>query len=118
MIEYVKGNMFECDADCLINTVNCEGFMGKGIAYQFKLRFPENNKSYIKACKSGELKVGKVHYYIEDNITIVNFPTKNKWREDSRIEYIETGLVLLDIRLNLKKFNSIINLYSTVFFYK
>lgn len=92
MIEYVKGNMFECDADCLINTVNCEGFMGKGIAYQFKLRFPENNKSYIKACKSGELKVGKVHYYIENNITIVNFPTKNKWREDSRLEYIETGL--------------------------
>ncbi len=92
MIEYVKGNMFECNADCLINTVNCEGFMGKGIAYQFKMRFPENNKSYIKACKSGELTVGKVHYYIEDGITIVNFPTKNKWRESSKIEYIQTGM--------------------------
>lgn len=92
MITYVKGNMFECDADCLINTVNCEGFMGKGIAYQFKVRFPENNRSYIKACKSGELTVGKVHYYVEDGITIVNFPTKNKWREKSRIEYIEMGM--------------------------
>lgn len=92
MIKYTKGNMFECNADCLINTVNCEGFMGKGIAYQFKMKFPENNKSYIKACKSGELTVGKVHYYIEDGITIVNFPTKNKWRENSRIEYIETGM--------------------------
>lgn len=92
MIKYMKGNMFECDADCLINTVNCEGFMGKGIAYQFKVRFPENNKSYIKACKSGKLTVGKVHYYIEDGITIVNFPTKNKWRENSKIEYIETGM--------------------------
>lgn len=92
MIEYTKGNMFECDADCLINTVNCEGFMGKGIAYQFKVRFPENNKSYIKACKSGELTVGKVHYYNESGITIVNFPTKNKWRENSQIEYIETGM--------------------------
>lgn len=92
MIEYMKGNMFECDADCLINTVNCEGFMGKGIAYQFKVRFPENNKSYIKACKSGELTVGKMHYYNENGITIVNFPTKNKWRENSKIEYIETGM--------------------------
>lgn len=65
MIEYTKGNMFECNADCLINTVNCEGFMGKGVAYQFKMRFPENNKSYVKACKSGELAVGKVHSFME-----------------------------------------------------
>ncbi len=106
MIEYTKGNMFECNADCLINTVNCEGFMGKGIAYQFKVRFPENNKSYMKACKSGELTVGKVHYYIEEGITIVNFPTKNKWRENSKIEYIETGMnyfVELLPRLEVKK---------------
>ncbi len=134
MIEYTKGNMFECNADCLINTVNCEGFMGKGVAYQFKMRFPENNKSYVKACKSGELAVGKVHSFTEEGITIINFPTKNKWRESSKMEYIEKGmeafvellpklavkkiaipplgcgnggLVLLDIRLNLKRFNSI-----------
>ncbi|MEZ3436532.1 MAG: macro domain-containing protein [Lachnospiraceae bacterium] len=106
MIQYVKGNMFECNADCLINTVNCEGFMGKGVAYQFKMRFPENNKSYIKACKSGELTVGKVHYYIEEGITIINFPTKNKWRENSKMEYIENGMsffVELLPRLNVKK---------------
>jgi O-acetyl-ADP-ribose deacetylase (regulator of RNase III)/uncharacterized protein YwgA len=98
--------MFECNADCLVNTVNCEGFMGKGIAYQFKLRFPENNKSYVKACNSGELTVGKVHYFVEDGITIVNFPTKNKWRECSKIEYIETGmnyLVELLPKLDVKK---------------
>lgn len=92
MIEYTKGNMFECNADCLINTVNCEGFMGKGIAYQFKMRFPENNQSYIRACKSGDLTVGKVHTFFEEGITIVNFPTKNKWRENSKIEYIEKGM--------------------------
>lgn len=92
MIEYMKGNMFECNADCLINTVNCEGFMGKGIAYQFKMRFPENNKSYIKACKSGELTVGRIHYYVEDGITIINFPTKDRWREKSRLEYVEDGM--------------------------
>ncbi len=84
--------MFDCDADCLVNTVNCEGFMGKGIAYQFKMRFPENNKSYIKACRSGDLTVGKLHYYFEEGITIINFPTKNNWRENSKIEYIEKGL--------------------------
>lgn len=106
MIEYMKGNMFECNADCLVNTVNCEGFMGKGIAYQFKMRFPENNQSYIKACKSGELMVGKIHYYVEDGITIVNFPTKNKWREPSKIEYVENGmstLVELLPELNVRK---------------
>lgn len=106
MIEYTKGNMFESNADCLINTVNCEGFMGKGIAYQFKMRFPENNKSYIKACRSGELTVGKIHYYVEDGITIVNFPTKDKWRENSKIDYVENGmdsLVELLPRLDVKK---------------
>ncbi len=106
MVQYTQGNMFECDADCLINAVNCEGVMGKGIAYQFKLKFPENNKSYIKACKSGELTVGKVHCYVEDGITIVNFPTKNKWREKSKIEYIKTGMdyfVQLLPKLDVKK---------------
>lgn len=92
MIKYTKGNMFESNADCLINTVNCEGFMGKGIAYQFKMRFPENNKSYIKACKTGALTVGKIHYYVEDGITIINFPTKDKWREKSKLEYVENGM--------------------------
>lgn len=92
MIEFVVGNIFESGADCLVNTVNCEGFMGKGIAYQFKLRFPQNNQDYIQACKSGKLKIGSIHYYCEDGIWIVNFPTKNKWRENSRLDYIELGL--------------------------
>lgn len=95
MISYVKGNMFECNADCLVNTVNCEGYMGKGVAYQFKMRFPENNKSYVKACKTGELTVGKIHYFMEDGITIINFPTKDKWREPSKLEYVEKGLQYL-----------------------
>ena len=66
--------------------------MGKGIAYQFKLKFPENNKSYIKACKSSELTIGKVYYFTENGITVVNLPTKNKWREKSKIEYIKTAM--------------------------
>lgn len=92
MIKYVTGNIFESQAQCLVNTVNCEGYMGKGIAYQFKLRYPENNKDYVRACKSGKLHIGTIHYFTVDGIWIVNFPTKDKWREKSRISYVEIGL--------------------------
>lgn len=92
MIKYEVGNIFESGADCLVNTVNCEGFMGKGIAYQFKLRYPQNNNDYIKACNSGLLHIGTIHTYKEDDVWIVNLPTKNKWREKSKISYVEIGL--------------------------
>lgn len=92
MIKFVTGDLFESGADCLINTVNCEGFMGKGIAYQFKMRFPNNNIDYEKACKAGTLRVGTIHIYKEEGVWIVNFPTKNKWREKSKTEYVEKGL--------------------------
>ena len=92
MIEYRTGNMFESDADCLVNTVNCEGYMGKGIAYQFKMRFPENNKQYVKECRSGILKPGTLFVFKEEGKTIINFPTKEKWREKSKEEYIVSGM--------------------------
>lgn len=92
MITYTTGDLFNCGADCLINTVNCDGYMGKGIAYQFKTRFPRNNDVYVKACKNGEMRIGRVLPVEENGILIINFPTKGKWREDSRIEYIETGM--------------------------
>ena len=92
MMNFIVGNLLESEADCLVNTVNCEGYMGKGIAYQFKMKFPNNNRDYIKACKSKNLKIGKLHYFYEDGKTIINFPTKDKWRQKSKIEYIESGL--------------------------
>ncbi|MBR3771620.1 MAG: macro domain-containing protein [Clostridium sp.] len=98
--------MFEVNADCLINTVNCEGYMGKGIAYQFKMRFPMNNSDYVKACRSGILRPGKMHFFKENNITIVNFPTKDRWREKSKLRYVEEGmeeLVRLLPKLEVKK---------------
>lgn len=103
MMRFVTGNIFESGADCMINTVNCEGFMGKGIAYQFKMRFPENNADYIKSCKTGQLQVGTIHHFKEDGIEIVNFPTKNKWREKSKIIYIEKGLEELVKFIEFKK---------------
>jgi len=107
MIKYISGNIFESKTECLVNTVNCEGYMGKGIAYQFKLRFPENNKDYVRACKNGELKIGKIHSFIEDGTIIVNFPTKNKWREKSDISYIYIGLDLLTSFIKEKSIKSI-----------
>lgn len=107
MMKFVTGNIFESGADCIINTVNCEGFMGKGIAYQFKMRFPENNIEYIKACKTGQLKIGTIHHFNENGIEIVNFPTKNKWREKSKISYIEKGLEKLIELIEFKQPNII-----------
>jgi O-acetyl-ADP-ribose deacetylase (regulator of RNase III) len=105
LIIYTTGNLLESQTDALVNTVNCEGYMGKGIAYQFKHKFPENNKDYVRACKAGQLQIGKLHYTYEQGKIIINFPTKNKWREKSKIEYIEKGLnALVDLieRLNIK----------------
>ncbi|MDV0445483.1 hypothetical protein MmiAt1_10630 [Methanimicrococcus sp. At1] len=105
MIQYTTGNILESDADFLVNTVNCEGYMGKGIAYQFKLQYPENNNDYVKACRNGSLHIGTLHYFEENGKMIINFPTKDKWRENSRIEFIESGLkelVILIQKLNIK----------------
>lgn len=107
MITYVTGDLLQSEAQCLVNTVNCEGYMGKGIAYQFKLAFPENNIDYVKACKAGKLHIGTLHYYYEKGKIIINFPTKDKWRAKSKIEYIETGLDQLIILIDRLKISSI-----------
>lgn len=99
------GNLLKANTEALVNTVNCEGFMGKGIAYQFKLAYPLNNQDYIKACRNGELKIGTIHYFKENGKIIFNFPTKNKWRAKSKLEYIDLGLEALAkliIQLNIK----------------
>ncbi|MCR5701087.1 MAG: macro domain-containing protein [Lachnospiraceae bacterium] len=106
MIKYTTGNIFNSDADCIFNTVNCEGYMGKGIAYQFKQRFPENNKNYERICKEGELRPGVILPFVENGKMIINFPTKDKWRNPSRIQYVIDGLdsfVSLLPDLNIKK---------------
>lgn len=100
MIQYTTGNILESSAEALVNTVNTVGVMGKGIALQFKERFPINNKLYVKACKSNELVVGKLLITEEGDVftgrkLIVNFPTKTNWRLPSEYSYIELGLQAL-----------------------
>ena len=107
MIIFLTGNILESPADCLINTVNCEGFMGKGLAYQFKNMFPETNKSYIKSCKNHELHPGKLHTHFENEKLIINFPTKDRWREKSKIEFIVDGMKALINLIKEKNIKSI-----------
>lgn len=99
MIRISKGNLIETKAEALVNTVNCVGYMGKGIALQFKKAFPENFEAYEKACKAGKVQPGKMLVFETDSMIdpkyIINFPTKRHWRESSRIEDIEAGLKAL-----------------------
>lgn len=107
MVTYMTGDLLKSDAQCLVNTVNCEGYMGKGIAYQFKLAYPNNNADYIKACRSGDLRVGKLHYFEENGKIIINFPTKDKWRANSKIEYVKDGLEELVLLIETLEITSI-----------
>lgn len=96
MIKSVTGNIFESQAEALINTVNTVGVMGKGIALQFKERFPNNYDAYRKACKDQKVVVGSMFVTAINQIDgpswIINFPTKQHWKGSSKYEYIEEGL--------------------------
>jgi O-acetyl-ADP-ribose deacetylase (regulator of RNase III) len=107
MIKFIVDDILESKASCLVNTVNCEGFMGKGIAYQFKKKFPENEKYYKTVCQKGEMKIGKILLFEEKNKIIANFPTKNKWREKSEYAFIEKGLDDLQEKIINNKIDSV-----------
>ena len=96
MIEFKTGNILTEDAEALVNTVNCVGVMGRGIALHFKKAFPDNFKAYASACKREEVRPGRMFTFETGQLThphyIINFPTKRHWRGKSRIEDIEAGL--------------------------
>ncbi len=92
MITYVAGNLFTSPAQVLVNTVNTEGVMGKGIALEFKKTFPEMFEQYQAHCEAGRIQIGKLWIYKTPNKWILNFPTKKSWRKPSKPEYIELGL--------------------------
>jgi O-acetyl-ADP-ribose deacetylase (regulator of RNase III) len=99
MMELTKGNLLHADTQAIVNTVNCVGFMGRGIAAQFKRQYPENFKAYEAACKRQEVTPGKMFIFETGQLTnprfIINFPTKRHWRGKSRVEDIESGLTAL-----------------------
>jgi O-acetyl-ADP-ribose deacetylase (regulator of RNase III) len=96
MIHYTTGDLLQDSAEAIVNTVNCVGVMGRGIALQFKKKFPDNFKAYEKACKQGEVMPGRMFVYKTTDLFgpkfIINFPTKRHWKGKSRMEDIEDGL--------------------------
>lgn len=107
MITLTHGNLLETDAEALVNTINTVGVMGKGIALQFKDRYPTNYQLYLDAFKRGDLKPGKMLVTETGELSgasfIINFPTKQHWREKSKLWYVEEGLV--DLVGIIQRFN-------------
>ena len=93
-ITYVDYSLFDSDAQVLVNTVNTVGVMGKGIAKEFKKRYPEMFQKYKKMCDAGRFNTGDLWLYDDPDSDkqVLNFPTKRHWRGRSKVEYIESGL--------------------------
>ena len=92
MITYVKGDIFSSPAQILVNTVNTVGVMGKGVALEFKKRYPDMFYEYKKLCEEKRLDIGSLFLWRKSEKWILLFPTKKHWRNPSRLEYIEAGL--------------------------
>lgn len=93
MITYVKGDMFESPAQILVNTVNTVGVMGKGVALEFKNRYPDMFLAYKKLCEDKKLTIGSLFLWKKSEKWVMLFPTKVHWRNPSKIEYVEKGLM-------------------------
>ena len=111
MIEYKTGDIFEEEAEALVNTVNCVGIMGRGIALQFKRVFPANFKAYAVKCKRNDIQPGRMFVFETGQTVppryIINFPTKRHWRGKSRVEDIESGLASLAKEIRSRDIRSI-----------
>ena len=96
MIEFTQGDILKTEADALVNTVNCVGVMGRGIALQFRKAYPENFKAYKKACDAKQVQPGTMFVHDLNSLYlpryIINFPTKRHWKNKSQIEDIQAGL--------------------------
>ena len=111
MIRFVQGDILRAEAEALVNTVNCVGVMGRGIALQFKNVFPANFKAYEAACRRDEVQPGRMFVFDTGELTwpryIINFPTKRHWRGKSRIEDIQAGLGALVDEIRTRNIRSI-----------
>jgi O-acetyl-ADP-ribose deacetylase (regulator of RNase III) len=109
-IEVRTGDIFKADADAIVNTVNCVGIMGRGIALQFKNAYPANYKAYKAACDAEQVQPGRMFVFETGKFTprfIINFPTKRHWKGKSRIEDIESGLIALAEEIRTRDIKSV-----------
>ncbi len=96
MLRILTGDLFDSDAQVLTNAVNCAGVMGKGIALEFKRRFPDMYKDYTQRCRAGKTKLGEPYVYRQPSPPhVLNFPTKGHWRDRSELPVIVAGLECL-----------------------
>lgn len=97
MIRFETGNLLAARVEAMVNTVNTVGVMGKGIALQFKMNFPDNFRAYVAACEREEVEIGKMFVTKTNRMDglqyIINFPTKKHWKQPSKLEYIQAGLI-------------------------
>jgi O-acetyl-ADP-ribose deacetylase (regulator of RNase III) len=97
MIRYTHGNLLDAQDEALVNPVNTVGVMGKGLALAFRHRFDLNHRLYVAACQAGELRVGKMFVTETGQVSgprwVVNFPTKQHWRQPSQLRWVSDGLV-------------------------
>jgi O-acetyl-ADP-ribose deacetylase (regulator of RNase III) len=111
MISYTQGNLLDARVDALVNTVNTVGVMGKGIALMFKERYDHNFKLYAAACKAGEVKLGQMFVTETGEFDgprwIINFPTKDHWKGNSRLEWVDAGLLDLKRVLHERNIRSV-----------
>ena len=110
-VSIIKTDIFQTGAEAIVNPVNTVGVMGAGLALEFKNRFPLNFKLYKEACRNGSMKTGRIfmtrNHGSENPKWIVNFPTKDHFRNPSRMEWIEDGLDDLAQAINERKIRSI-----------
>lgn len=93
MFKYVVGNILDTECKYILNPVNCVGTMGKGLALQIAKKYPESVGPYKKDCQHSSLSIGHLtSFKAKDGKTIINFPTKDHWRDPSKYRYIEAGL--------------------------
>ncbi|MBF6034626.1 macro domain-containing protein [Pseudomonas sp. P155] len=111
MIEFTSGDILQDESEAIINTVNCVGVMGRGIALQFKNMWPQNFKAYEAACKRQEVQPGRMFVFDTNQLTlpryIINFPTKRHWRGKSRLQDIDSGLSALVAEIRTRGISSI-----------
>jgi O-acetyl-ADP-ribose deacetylase (regulator of RNase III) len=111
MIEYRTGDILQADAEALVNTVNCVGIMGRGVALQFKTAYPGNFEAYEAACAREEVQPGRMFVFETGMFTnpryVINFPTKRHWRGKSRMEDIDAGLIALAEEIRTRHIRSI-----------
>ena len=111
MISYLQGNLLESEAEALVNTVNTVGVSGKGIALMFKDAFPDNFRKYVAACDAGQIEPGGLFVTERHDMLgprfIINFATKQHWRQPSRLNWIQQGLTALRAEIEARAIRSI-----------